>query len=105
MNTKNALQGSKETLGDLPKNTTCIVCEHVFSRSRPVLFIAREEGFPIEFMCGKKDHFGADSGKVIGLGHLLEWDNSLSVLNVPRNGTVLERRDGNDAWQVQSSMG
>ena len=61
-------------------------CTHVLSGSRPVLYVAREDGELI-FACGSNHHEeSTDDWKVVHSGHLVDLDASLTeVIDVPDN--------------------
>ena len=85
------------TSGD--DHVACICCIHVFSRERPILVIWKDDGHPAEFMCGFEDHNGPQDGRVIGFGHLREWDSTIPALGEIENGCEYERPDRSFAWR------
>jgi hypothetical protein len=61
------------------------VCIHVFERERPVLLVTRPEGDWC-FLCGEEHDEDASAYRVVGIGHVLEHDATLSeVLDLPPN--------------------
>lgn len=55
------------------------VCIHVFENSRPVLLVSRPEGDWC-FLCGSGHDNDASAYKVVGIGHILDGDTTLSGL-------------------------
>ena len=40
-----------------PENTACIICDHVFNRERPILYVNHDsEDGGWQFMCGLDNH-------------------------------------------------
>jgi len=69
---------------DMTRETAAFVCSHVFNRSRPILLVAREAGDWM-YLCGQA-HGEDEQYHVIGAGHLLERDSTLSaVTDLPEN--------------------
>ncbi len=80
-----------------PSNLAIYICNHVFDRSRSVLFVSHEENGDWQFLCGNVDH-DSDSVHVVGIGHLIADDPSLSSLaDLPVNWSA-ERPSANDPW-------
>jgi hypothetical protein len=52
------------------------VCRHVFVQSAPVLFVSRPDGDWC-FLCGQQHEQSASEYRVVGIGHILEQDQSL----------------------------
>ena len=58
------------------------VCIHVFKKERPTLLVTRADGDWC-FLCGQEDEDVANSYRVVGLGHLIDADPTLSeILNL-----------------------
>jgi hypothetical protein len=55
------------------------VCIHVFDGTAPVTLVTRLEGEWC-FLCGQVHDNRAESYRVIGIGHLIDNDQSLSAL-------------------------
>ena len=56
------------------------VCNHVFDQTRPILLVSRPDGDWC-FLCGG-DHPDDESAyKVVGIGHVLDQDPSLRLLD------------------------
>jgi hypothetical protein len=53
------------------------VCIHVFDRERPVLLVTRPDGDWC-FLCGAEHDDDASAYRVVGIGHILEHDVTLS---------------------------
>lgn len=81
----------------LPFETTTIVCTHVFERSRPVLYVTRPDGDWC-FLCGDEHAAGSSDYCVVGLGHIVEHDPTLtSVLDLNENEEA-DRSAVGDVW-------
>jgi hypothetical protein len=73
------------------------VCVHVFDRTRPVLLVSRAEGDWC-FLCGDMHPDDAASYRVVGLGHVLAHDPSLTeLLNLPPDWEA-ERASTSEHW-------
>jgi len=55
------------------------VCVHVFDSSRPVLLVSRS-GRDWSFLCGAEHEDTAENYRVVGKGHILDRDPTLSEL-------------------------
>jgi hypothetical protein len=72
------------------------VCSHVFENTRPILYICKEDG-DWQFLCGKY-HEADEIPRVVGLGHLIERDNTLlEIMELPDNWEA-ERNEIGGAW-------
>lgn len=58
-------------------HTKVYVCVHVFERSRPVLYVTRPDGDWC-MLCGATHADSSDEYRVVGLGHLIAMDPSLT---------------------------
>lgn len=73
------------------------VCTHVFEQQRPVLLVTRPEGDWC-LLCGAVHADNADAYKVVGIGHLLEGDPTLSeILDLPADWDA-ERAAPGEPW-------
>lgn len=52
-------------------------CPHIFHKEKPVLLVIRDEDEDWQFLCGNDVD---DECHYVGVGHLLDRDNSLEVL-------------------------
>ncbi len=57
--------------------TKAYVCIHVFDLSRPVLYVTRPNGDWC-FLCGEQHAESSDEYRVVGIGHVVDADSSLS---------------------------
>ena len=55
------------------ETTACIVCDHVLSKKRPILYATHESEGDWQFLCGQDDHT-AENAKVISLKQVTELD-------------------------------
>ena len=72
------------------------VCPHVFENSRPILLVIHEDG-DWQCLCGQDDHYGND-GHLVGMGHLLERDQSIEQLHDLPDNWEAGRTSPNDEW-------
>ena len=78
------------------KETAAFVCSHIFSATRPVLFVSREDG-DWQFLCGGT-HDADEKPRVVGLNHLMERDTTLrEILDLPSDWDA-ERSAVNAPW-------
>lgn len=80
------------------ENTACIVCDHVLSKQRPILFVShdREDG-SWQFLCGQDDHTEANA-KIISLKGATEIDSTINDLYEMPLGVGAERKSIQDPW-------
>ncbi len=72
------------------------VCSHVFNDSRPVLLVAREGGDWM-YLCGDT-HSDGEPYQVVGAGHILSRDPTISkVMDLP-DGWEAERSHVGAPW-------
>lgn len=76
--------------------TAAFVCSHVFSNTRPILLVARENGDWM-YLCGESHGDGEDF-QVIGREHLLLRDPSLNGLLDLADGMEAERASPGQPW-------
>ncbi|HEM8407239.1 TPA: hypothetical protein U2R23_002932 [Acinetobacter baumannii] len=69
-------------------------CPHIFHKEKPVLLVIRDEDW--QFLCGNDVD---DECHYVGVGHLLDRDNSLEVLVNLEKNTGAKRDDTNQAWK------
>jgi len=73
------------------------VCLHIFDASRPVLLVSRSEG-DWSFLCGAEHEQKAENYRVVGRGHILDRDPTLSELADLAPDWEAERTSISDAW-------
>lgn len=73
-----------------PENTAGFCCEHVFTRSRPVLYVRHDQDGDWQFLCGDTHDGGP---RLVCLGCVIERDPSLLTLaDLPAGwGAIRER--------------
>ncbi len=86
---------------NIPRNAKTIICNHVFEAKRDVLYAYFEDD-TIGLMCGRTDHAqSADEYKVVGVGHLLDRDPSISAgLQLAFPDGAVDRNSTDESWQV-----
>jgi hypothetical protein len=72
------------------------ICQHIFEDTEPILLVVKEDG-DWQFLCGK-DHDEDEVPRVVGIGHLLERDESLLELLDLEDSWEAERPDIHSAW-------
>ena len=73
------------------------VCVHVFHSSRPVLLVSRSGG-DWSFLCGAGHEDTAENYRVVGRGHILDQDSTLSELADLAPHWEAERTSIGSAW-------
>jgi hypothetical protein len=78
-------------------HTKAYVCNLVFDRSRPVLLVSRADGEWC-FLCGDSHEDDPSAYKVVGIGHVIEADQTVVELrNLPADWEA-ERESFVSAW-------
>ncbi len=80
------------------ETTACIVCDHVFSKERPILYVAHDGEGDWQFLCGQKDHTEANA-KVISLKHVTELDHTVNDLHEMPINVGAERSSIKEKWR------
>jgi len=92
-------QPSKEFKFREPESTACFVCDHVISKTRPILYATHEaEDGCWQFLCGKTDHEDSNI-KIISLKQATEIDSSINDLYEMPLGIGADRKSQNDKWE------
>lgn len=81
-----------------PENTACFVCDHVFARKRPILYVTHDEDGYWQFLCGHTDHTEA-SIKIISLGQAARIDGSINDLHEMPYSQGAERELPGNEWK------
>ncbi|WP_295800744.1 DUF2185 domain-containing protein [Mucilaginibacter sp.] len=81
------------------ENTACFVCDHVMTKTRPILFATHEaeDGY-WQFLCGQADHDDSNL-KIISLKQATEIDASINDLYEMPLGIGADRKSTNDKWE------
>jgi hypothetical protein len=79
-----------------PNNLGVYVCPHVFEKTRPILYVCRDDG-DWQFLCGGYDHVD-DEGHLVGVGHLVERDPTLNELADLKPNWEAERDEVGGKW-------
>jgi hypothetical protein len=72
------------------------VCEHVFTGASAVLYVVRDEEGDWQLLCGESNH---DRPRLVGLGHLIERDETLRQVLDLAPGETAERVSAGAAWR------
>ena len=76
-------------------NLGVFVCPHIFKDTRSTLLVIHSGG-DWQCLCGQYDH--GEEGHLVGIGHLIERDQSIDELyNLP-SGWEAERCSVEEAW-------
>jgi hypothetical protein len=78
-------------------NLRVYVCIHVFKDERPILLVSRVDGDWC-FLCGSTHEQTTDDIVAVGVGHVLERDNSLVPLLDLKPEWEAERSDFVSPW-------
>jgi len=73
------------------------VCIHVFSRTRPVLYVTRPEGDWCA-LCGDEHPQDASSYRVVGIGHVISHDPTVAELLDLEPNQEAERAAVGEPW-------
>lgn len=80
------------------QHTKAYVCVHVFERSRPVLYVTRPDGDWC-MLCGEIQPDNSDEYRVVGLGHLIDMDSSLTEVMDLLAQEEAERSQVGGSWE------
>lgn len=80
------------------ENTACIVCRHVLSKQKPILYASHDADGDWQFLCGDENHTEEDA-KVISLKQVTEIDQSVNDLFEMPLGVGAERKTAKDKWK------
>src|SRR5579884_2477847 len=83
----------------LPKEShhKAYVCNHVFDQTRPILLVSRADDDWC-FLCGENHPDDASAYKVVGIGHVLDRDPSLTQLDDLPPNLEAERKKVGEEW-------
>jgi hypothetical protein len=81
----------------LPDETKSYVCIHVFDRIRPVLYVTRPNGDWCA-LCGGDHPDDASSFRVVGIGHVIDYDPSVAEVLDLRPNQEAEREAVGEPW-------
>jgi len=73
------------------------VCRHVFDGSHPILLVSRADGDWC-FLCGGFHENNASDYRVVGIGHVVESDETLRELHDLAVDWDAERQDAESPW-------
>ena len=85
---------------DAPE-TACFVCNHVFAKERPTLYVThdQEDGF-WSFLCGHDDHPNDEDYKIISLKQATAIDERINELYEMPLGIGAERQTAAADWEA-----
>lgn len=80
------------------KTKACFVCEHVFNKSRPILYVTHDSDGDWQFLCGESEHT-VENAKIISLMQVVELDKTINDLfEMPKN-VGAERENVTQKWK------
>ena len=79
------------------ETTACLVCDHVLSKTRPILYASHDGEGDWQFLCGQEDHT-EENAKIISLEHVTELDPSVNDLYEMPRQVGAERKSAKDKW-------
>lgn len=82
---------------EIPYETKTYVCTHVLDRSRPVLYVTRPDGDWCA-LCGDEHPDDASAYRVVGIGHVLDYDPSVAEVLDLRPNQEAEREAVGEPW-------
>ncbi|MGY3379464.1 hypothetical protein ACVWYS_001421 [Arthrobacter sp. TE12231] len=82
----------------LPYETKSYVCIHVFDRIRPVLYVTRPDSDWCA-LCGGDHPDDASSYRVVGIGHVVDYDPSVAEVLDLRPNQEAEREAVGEPWR------
>lgn len=86
-----------ELMPGLAYGTKSYVCTHVFAGSRPVLYVTRPDGSWCA-LCGDNHPDDPAYYRVVGLGHVVDLDPTLSAVLDLQPDEEAERPDVGGPW-------
>lgn len=89
-------------LSTQPSNRAIFVCLHIFDNVRDAGFVYVDADGDIQITCSGNDHDFSNSREVhiVGLGHLINRDDTLGSIPDLQNGDWAERGTPAEAWKV-----
>jgi len=93
-------------LSEQPRNLATYICQHVFENSRSMDYVSYMEDGDLFISCCGNDHDFTNPAelRVVGLGHLLNRDQSLCELPDLQRGAWAERESPNYPWVVTNNQ-
>ena len=88
---------SQSMPSEISRETKTYVCTHVFDRIRPVLYVTRPDGDWC-VLCGDQHPNDASAYRVVGMGHVVNYDPSVTELFDLRPNQEAEREAVGDPW-------
>jgi hypothetical protein len=79
-------------------------CSHVVEKKLPVLYVHKESNGDVQLLCGGV-HKSVKTGRVINLGDLLDWDDTLNELADLPLGWIAQRDAPGKPWKRSQDSG
>ncbi|MEQ9264014.1 MAG: hypothetical protein RLN81_02250 [Balneolaceae bacterium] len=80
-------------------HTSVFICEHIFNKEDIIKYVVKEDN-EFQFLCGK-DHEIDELPRVVGLGHIIDYDESIKDILDIEDGYEAERNDENGNWTIR----
>jgi hypothetical protein len=104
MQTESSMKNQENLRADpsceLDPKQLVVVCPHVFKNTKSIKLVVRQEG-DWQFLCGGPHNEG-EGPHIVGVGHLLNRDESLAQLMDLPEGWEAERRSIRSKWSRKS---
>ena len=81
-----------------PKTATCLVCNHIISLKRPVLYVAHDDDNVWKLSCRNIGHKMAHL-KIMSLHQAIQFDASLNELLEMPPGVASQRSNPANNWE------
>lgn len=86
-------------LNDLPNNEAVFICGHIFRNERRIAYVVHDLDGALSMLCGEEDCDveNSENCKLVGLIHMINYDNSLKLLTIfPKGHEAWHKPD--DDW-------
>jgi hypothetical protein len=85
-------------MAEIDRHEPAYVCQHVFTKEKPILFVCREDG-DWQFLCGGL-HEEDEIPHVVGIGHFFDTDPTLLSIATLQAGQEAERETLTSPWII-----
>lgn len=82
----------------LPKNTPCLICSHVHSLQRPILYVAHNYDDTWQFLCWHVSH-KLSQLKIVTLQQATQIDETINQLFEMPVGVAAKRKTETSSWE------
>ena len=82
-----------------PENTACLVCSHVLTEGKSILYVSRDlDDGMWQFLCGAENH-DSEHAKIVGLAEVVSRDHTVNDLHEMPLGFGATRESVDQKWQ------